>query len=433
MRKTLSTLLMMLLSVSLLLPACPGTVSAAAEGDGGKIEVRLAWWGGNTRNEYMNSMLDLYEEQHPNVTVIRDYSSWNDYWIKYATQAATGTAPDVVEHTMMTLAEYAGKGLIRPLDDFVESGAIDLSDFSEAAINAGVYKGQQDLILFGMTASGFLYNKTLLEEYGCELPPAEWTAEEMHEYMKEVRQLIPEDIYLFDSDCGNEHILETYARSIGKSLYNEDGTGFGIDKEDMIALFEYWEELRADGAVAPSMIVEESANLAPEESYNATGRAVFTLVNTNFLQTYWAPGNYEIYLMPHPIYGEKHGDYLQPTGFCISSTVSDEVAAAAADLINWLVNDVEANKLFHEDLGMPGSETVTAALNEEATEPIKIFHEYMEESVLPYAGEVDYRAEGSAEVMTMYKLKYQEVSSGQKDIPTAVDEIFAEAEKILNG
>ena len=61
------------------------------------VTIRVAWWGNQTRNDLTVKALELYTEQHPNVTFETEPSSWDGYFDKLATQAATGSLPDIYQ------------------------------------------------------------------------------------------------------------------------------------------------------------------------------------------------------------------------------------------------------------------------------------------------------------------------------------------------
>lgn len=331
---------------------------------------------------------------------------------------------------MMTLGDYADKGLLLPLEELIAAGDLDMSGFSQAAVEAGTYGGHQYAVLYGMTVNSIMYNATLIEQAGMPLPPATWTYDEFKDYCLELRAKLPEGVNVIDTDGGYEHAIETYARSIGKSLYNADGTGFGFDKQDLINYWTLWNELRAAGVTPTPQVAAEAAGLSYEESYLANAKSAMMFQNANLIQTYSDVSDCEIGITTSPrVTADVSGDFLQPTGFAIMK--NSKIPEAAADLIEFICNDVKALKLFKGDLGMPGNIEGASALKEMVADPSKRFYGFMEESILPAVKAVDFRCEGSAQVLTAFKLKYEQVANGEKDIPTAVDEIFAEAEEIL--
>lgn len=63
-----------------------GTTAAAASSDGEDVTLKFTWWGGQTRHELTQQLLDKYTELHPNVTFEAVPSGWDGYFDKLATQ-----------------------------------------------------------------------------------------------------------------------------------------------------------------------------------------------------------------------------------------------------------------------------------------------------------------------------------------------------------
>jgi len=82
-----------------------------------------------------------------------------------------------------------------------------------------------------------------------------------------------------------------------------------------------------------------------------------------------------IHPMPGPNVAE--GLFLKPSMY-FSVSENSEHKEAAAEFINFFVNDVEANKLILGDRGVPGSSVVKEALKEELSEAQVEVFEYIE-------------------------------------------------------
>ncbi len=90
------------------LAGCGSDNSNSAEDDpNAKITLSISWWGSNNRVKITDQVLDLYEQQHPNVTIERQNSDWSGYWDKLATQSAGGNTPDVMQMGTMQANQYA--------------------------------------------------------------------------------------------------------------------------------------------------------------------------------------------------------------------------------------------------------------------------------------------------------------------------------------
>ena len=73
----------------------PAAESEAAAGE--KVELRVAWWGSQDRHDRTIKAIELFEQMHPEIDVVYEFSGWDDHWTKMATQAAGNNLPDVMQ------------------------------------------------------------------------------------------------------------------------------------------------------------------------------------------------------------------------------------------------------------------------------------------------------------------------------------------------
>ncbi|GIQ67004.1 hypothetical protein PACILC2_55720 [Paenibacillus cisolokensis] len=197
--KKMKALIMPLVFLSVLigLPACSGggtktTPAGSAENpdQGEKIAISFAWWGDAKRHEKYNAIADMYEKEHPNVKIERQYGSFNDYWDKLATQTAGGNAPDVIGMHATYVADYAQRGALLELDPYLENKTIDLSDFPEAVREVGKVDGKTVMVAQGVTMTGWAYNAGTLDKLGVQAPEFDWTWDDFHAKAAEIQKAI---------------------------------------------------------------------------------------------------------------------------------------------------------------------------------------------------------------------------------------------------
>jgi len=111
-----SFLFVAMLSLILVIAACSnGDGSNKSTNSGSKdekVEIRFSWWGDTGRNEVYNEIVDRFEEEHPNITVKREFGGWGDYWDRLATQIAGGNAPEVVSMHQFYVSDYARRNAL---------------------------------------------------------------------------------------------------------------------------------------------------------------------------------------------------------------------------------------------------------------------------------------------------------------------------------
>lgn len=60
------------------------------------VTLRVYWWGSQTRHDLTMAAIEKFEEKYPNITVEAEFTSWDGYWSKLATQVAGNLLPDVI-------------------------------------------------------------------------------------------------------------------------------------------------------------------------------------------------------------------------------------------------------------------------------------------------------------------------------------------------
>ena len=164
-----------------------GTTGASVSASEGYVNLTMAWWGNQVRNESTQKALDKYHELNPDVTVDGQFYQWNDYWGRLSTTAAGKSMPDVIQMDYFYIDQYVQNGLILDLTPYIESGALDVSNIPDNVLAMGEMEGGNYGIAAGINAGGLLYNKTLLEENDITLED-NITLDEFIEVAKEVTE-----------------------------------------------------------------------------------------------------------------------------------------------------------------------------------------------------------------------------------------------------
>lgn len=362
MKKTLAVLLLTMVML-FSLAAC-GTSKTGKNGgndpaatqaltqSAGKIELRVAWWGGQSRNDKFNKMFDAYESEFPNIKIVREFNSEAQFVEKVTTQAAGGNAPDVFQASSFYLDDFIERRMYRELDDLIASGDIDLSSFEQIDIKAGQKNGKQYLILWGHIITGIIYNADLLTEMGIDLPQNGWTWDQYIQTLKSVQKNIGPDKWATEDEGGLYRVFECFAQMKGKSLF--EGDKLGITKEDMIEWFNMWVELREAGVVPPADIQNEQGGKILEQSMLASNKVAMVSTSSNQLVTFQSITEDDLNIVSYPwIDGAVRQTPMIASGMGISANT--RYPKEAAHLINWLVNSENAQAIFLAEHGQPTS------------------------------------------------------------------------------
>lgn len=343
--------------------AALGATSVSAEGD--KTTLRVAWWGNTERDKLYYQINDLFMEEHPDVEIITESPGWNDYWVAQSTAFASGSAADVVQFQSNQIGEYCSKNVLTPLDDYVESGAIDLSDWNQAFVDTGRYNDSLYMVTLGMTAQAMYVNETFLNEIGMELWDADEdiTWDEFSDYLHKVQEKLGEDTYAGMDIYTNNDLVWVWIRENAADGYewlNENGE-FAPSVETLSSWYALSDNLRKDGVFPSVEWTQEWNSKAWEEGPLVNRKVLFYFANANQYKTYQNSMEDKLAVRKVPVGNDgKHGDLLITSAFGISET--SENKDLAAEYINFFTNNVEAQKVFNMELGVPGSLTIQEAL-----------------------------------------------------------------------
>ena len=224
--------------------------------DDEKITIRVAWWGNQTRNDLTVKALDLYTEQHPNVTFETEPSSWDGYFDKLSTQAATGSLPDIYQQDYGQIRSYYDQNLMLNLQPFVESNVLDVSRVSEAVLASGSFDDDLYAMCIGLNSPALFYDKETVEAAGVTIPE-QMTWDEFFDISQTIYDKTGVQTYI------DSMVLGMLFRGIGTSEFSEDGTAFGVDDDSVFLTYfqmiadarnSYWH-------VSPEIVSEKNPSV----------------------------------------------------------------------------------------------------------------------------------------------------------------------------
>lgn len=170
-----------------------GDASGAGEAASDKepVTLRFSWWGGETRHNATIAAVEAFEEEYPWITVECEYSSWDGWVDKVATQLAGGTAPDLMQINWDWLYQFSSDG-----SKFVDlnqyKDIISLDNWSENNLNAMTVAGKLQGVPVSITGKLPMYNKTTFDKAGIPVPTS---IEELRAAGKTFQEKLGDDYY----------------------------------------------------------------------------------------------------------------------------------------------------------------------------------------------------------------------------------------------
>lgn len=426
-------MLSLLMSVSVVACSSQPSNSDTNEDEAAKeeVELRISWWGGTLRQELWDKVLDNFEQEYPNIKVNREFADFAAYWDKLNTQIAGGNAPDVMLQTKKKNANYIKNEQLMPLNDFVEAGDIDLSNFNQEMVEGDKVNGNIYMILLATGTTSTFYNADLFEKAGVTPPEPNWTWDEFVDKTIELQNGLDEGQWAIPDMSGiMEGVFKTFLYQRDKSFFSEDEK-LGFEKQDMIEYLNIWDELRKAGALPPPDVQEEYSRDKPEQTMFAQGKTAMFMTPAHQFNAFQVASEDQFEINRLPVSGESLQEQAQDTAAVhISINAKTEHPEEAALLVNYLLNDPFYAETMGIEYGTLGSSKMNDIIKENAGENGEKIIEFMEEIDETLIPEELLPVEGN-EIVELYVNACQSVSFGQSSIEQAVDDFFERANQIL--
>ena len=138
-------------------------------------ELQMTWWGSQARHDRTIAVIEMYEAANPGIDIVYTFNNFNDYWTRLNTEAAGGNVACLMQQDYAYLGDWAERGLLMPLDEFIEEGVIDATNIDQSFLNGGKVGDSIYAISLGTNTQSFIIDRAALEEAGLEMPATDWT------------------------------------------------------------------------------------------------------------------------------------------------------------------------------------------------------------------------------------------------------------------
>ena len=349
-----------------------------------KVELRLSWWGSETRHELTMKAIDAYCEANPNVTIIPEYSGYDGYQDKLTAQIVAGNAPDVFTAVAEWVPQHAASKATLDLTTMINTSGINKAALESCSLNGVLHS-----VPLGINAPTVVYNKRILEEIGVELPKSGYTWDDFAAKCVEIHQKSGGKYYgTIDSGAiytNFDKFAYTYLAKEAPYPYDNEKTYY--TQEDIAAYYQYFKDLRATGALVPTDL---SISKGLDLIYDT---AAFVFVWSSTFEQYQNESKDELgmIMIPQGKNGERAETARPPMTFSIFS--GTKYPEAAAKFVDWFVNSDDAAKILNTCRGVFATESqrnvllnTDGALNDVSTKVFNITNEAMSGEIKPFYG-----------------------------------------------
>ncbi len=404
--------------------AALGATSALAQ----STRVRMYWWGSKERADRTLKAAALYQQRHADVKIDGETLAWGDYWQRLATQAAGRNAPDLIQMDYRYIAEYARRGAILPLDEYVGK-SLDLSDFAKESIDSCRVDGKLFAVNLGNNSNAMIYNKAAFQKAGVP-SPENVTWDKFAELAAVVTKAHNGEYFGTSDGSGQESALENWIRQRGKALFTEDGK-LGMDEKDMGDWFAMWAKMRETKACPPADLQGlDKDNI--ETNLLTQGRAACAFNHSNQYIGYQVLNKNPLGITLYPQgAGPNHGHYLKPSQMW-SVYARSKVAEEAVKIANFMVKDPEGARILGVERGVPASAAIRQVVAADLDEKSKLVVDFLS-FVSSRVGPIPPAPpQGAGEVQVLLRRVSEQVSFGRLSPADGGKQYVAEAKAILS-
>ena len=374
MKKLLTLVLAALMALSMV------AVSASAEGlvvgtydpaSAGEVELGFGWWGNQVRDEVTKNAADFFPENYPNVKFNLNTQVWNNYWSLMSTYAANNDLPDIMQQDYAFIEQWVEAGDLLDLTPYVESGALDVSGIPQTILDTGKVGDGLYALCAGVNAPALLYNKTLTDEMGIEVP-MNITWDQFAEFSRQI--YAARGIGVIYGEGNSENPLTYFARGLGyRELWNAEGvvpTGeemAGYYKRLMDGVAEGW--LYDTDRIANVNVTDLAMSpLVYGATDDVRTWAAFAFSNqiAAFQKAATADG-IELGITSWPSDDPIASNYMKPGQF-FSITTDTKNPDLAVAFLSYLINDPQGNTILQAERGVPANSEVAAAIADAVNE-----------------------------------------------------------------
>jgi pectin-derived oligosaccharide transport system substrate-binding protein len=341
----------------------PTSAPAAASGE--KIELRFAWWGSQDRHDRTIKVIQMFQQQHPNISITYEFAGFQDYFTKMSTYATGGNLPDLMQQDYATINQWTQNGLIVPLDDYVNDRTINLTDVPKTSIDGGRINGKLIALNLGNNSQSMMLDVDAFQKAGVPLPQDNWTWDDFEKAAMDIHSKL--GIAAGGANLDDAQMWKSLHIGLGQWVYTQDNKSLGYaDDGPFVNYLKRLSRMQDAGAITPQQ--EEIANYRSgnvEALPIVKGNAAMQYLWSNQLVAAWkAAGDtrhFQLTFLPRTSPDGKAENYLKPSQF-ISITKDSKHPKEAAMFIDFVTNDVEANKILLGERGVPISPKIQEAI-----------------------------------------------------------------------
>src|SRR6056297_90764 len=224
---------------------------ATDEETDGKTKIVYWQYFYETKKETVDTLIERFEEENPNVEVVHQTFPYENYNTKVASAVPAGEGPNVINLYYGWMPVYLGSEYLQPLpEEYFDTAEIEDEFFD--MISAVKKDGSYYALPTAVRSLALFYNKGLFEEAGLDPNAPPQTLDELVEYGKKLTKrddngnLLQEGMTMMLRGQLHHWLREGLIRQFGGQPYSEDNTEVMYDGEAGYDAFEFYVDLNRE-------------------------------------------------------------------------------------------------------------------------------------------------------------------------------------------
>lgn len=164
---------------------------ASEQGESDKINIKISWWGGESRHNATIKAIEAFEEKNPDINVDVQFGAWDGWEESMTTSFYAGTEADINQINWNWINEYSSDGSmfydLNKLSEYFE-----LSNYDENSLLQCTAAGELQAVPVSVTGRIFYWNKSVFDKAGIDVPDS---LTKLYEAGRIMRERLGDDYY----------------------------------------------------------------------------------------------------------------------------------------------------------------------------------------------------------------------------------------------
>ena len=317
-----------------------GTAQATAAGGGAtapsaqRATIEIAYWEGSSADQAgWETVLNSFDESHPEIEVIRTTYPSSTFRDQLATRLAANDWPDVIRYQYQGLGRFKEAGVMLDLTDKIDDES--LADLIPAFLSAVQHEGRIVAMPHHTDTIALFYNIRMFEESGIRIPQHVYDGWTWEEWTDNARRLKADHnlAYAFGGIWENTIAWRfmPFMYANGGRILSDDLQSIVVNSPENLEVLQMFETWRAEDLIVTTGFTQSqqinTLFAAEQVAFTFSGSWHSSFMEENL------PGNWGVTYMPVSPIGITGSDMGGNAVFAHRGTSNPDAAATLIDYL----------------------------------------------------------------------------------------------------